>query len=113
MAKYLVDVNLPYFFKLWNSSDYEHVRDINDEWTDQQIWNYAKQNDMVIITKDSDFAIKLLVEGSPPKIIHIKFGNLKFRDFHILLSSLWENVITQVELYSMINIYLDRIEYIK
>jgi hypothetical protein len=37
MAKYLVDVNLPYYFSLWNSDEYIHQKDINDEASDEEI----------------------------------------------------------------------------
>lgn len=42
---------------------------------DIEIWLYAKENDCVIITKDSDFADLLEVKGFPPKIIMLKTGN--------------------------------------
>ncbi len=41
MPKYVIDANLPYYFGLWNSSSYIHVKDIKDEWTDTQIWKFA------------------------------------------------------------------------
>jgi len=41
MKKYLIDVNLPYYFSLWNKEDFIYQKDINDEWTDEQIWDYA------------------------------------------------------------------------
>jgi len=34
MPKYLIDVNLPYYFSLWDSPDFTHQKDIDDEWTD-------------------------------------------------------------------------------
>ena len=52
MAKYLIDANLPYYFILWNNTDYIHIKDLNDTWSDEQIWDYAKQNNLTIITKD-------------------------------------------------------------
>jgi predicted nuclease of predicted toxin-antitoxin system len=54
MAVYLIDANLPYNFSLWSGTDYIHVRDIDDEWSDTRIWEYAKQNDLTIVTKDAD-----------------------------------------------------------
>jgi predicted nuclease of predicted toxin-antitoxin system len=50
MKKYLIDVNLPYYFSLWNTDQYIHQKDINDEWTDDKIWDYSKENNLTIIT---------------------------------------------------------------
>lgn len=33
MARYLIDVNLPYYFSLWRGPDYVHVRDIDGSGT--------------------------------------------------------------------------------
>ena len=70
MAKYLIDVNLPYYFSLWNTSEYLHQKDIDDMWLDEQIWEYAKENDLTIISKDSDFANRILLKNPPPKDHH-------------------------------------------
>jgi len=42
MPLYLIDANLPYYFSLWNTPDFIHVRDIDETWTDEEIWNFAK-----------------------------------------------------------------------
>lgn len=42
---------------------------------DQEIWQHAKQNDYVIVTKDEDFFALQAVRGFPPKIIRLAFGN--------------------------------------
>ncbi len=39
MAMYLIDVNLPYYFSPWRGPEYLHLRDVNDEWTDTQVWD--------------------------------------------------------------------------
>lgn len=44
--------------------------------TDRSIWEFAKKQDFIIITFDSDFYDLSLTEGHPPKIIWIKSGNL-------------------------------------
>ena len=51
MPDFLVDVNLPYHFSLWKGDNYIHQNDIDDEWTDTQIWNYARENDLTIIQR--------------------------------------------------------------
>ncbi|WML91048.1 DUF5615 family PIN-like protein [Thiothrix lacustris] len=48
MKKYLIDVNLPRYFSLWAGEEYEHVVNIDDEMKDSDIWEYAKQHNLVI-----------------------------------------------------------------
>ena len=43
--------------------------------TDDEIWEHAKNNNFVIVTKDSDFEELSLIKGTPPQIIWIKTGN--------------------------------------
>ncbi len=45
------------------------------EASDEDIWNYAKQNGYTIVTKDSDFHELSVLKGVPPKIIWLRCGN--------------------------------------
>jgi predicted nuclease of predicted toxin-antitoxin system len=42
---------------------------------DRDIWNYAKEHDYIIITKDNDFVNLLEFNGFPPRVVLIKTGN--------------------------------------
>ncbi len=42
---------------------------------DVVIWDYAKANDFVIVSKDSDFHQRSLLYGHPPKFIYLRIGN--------------------------------------
>jgi predicted nuclease of predicted toxin-antitoxin system len=56
----------------------DHVREIGLKGqTDEDIWNYAKQNDFTIISKDKDFYQRALLYGSPPKFIWLRLGNCR------------------------------------
>lgn len=110
MKKYLIDVNLPRYFSLWASEEYEHIVNLNDQMTDSAIWDYAKQNNLVIVTKDADFSDRILLSEPPPRIIHIRTGNMKLRDFHKYLNELWEQICTLSESYKLVQVYNDRIE---
>ena len=72
MPKYLIDVNLPYRFGLWNTSEYIHQFDLGDDWSDEQIWDYAKKHNLTIVSKDADFSNKILLKTPPPRVIHIR-----------------------------------------
>ena len=42
---------------------------------DALIWEYAKANSFVIVSKDSDFHQRSLLYGHPPKFIYLRIGN--------------------------------------
>jgi predicted nuclease of predicted toxin-antitoxin system len=39
------------------------------------IWEYAKVNGFVIVSKDSDFHQRSLLYGHPPKFVYLRIGN--------------------------------------
>ena len=81
IVKLLFDQNISYnlveklkmFFP--NSN---HVRLLGLEFaTDEKIWEYARKNNFVIVTQDSDFNERSLLYGYPPKILWLRTGNTK------------------------------------
>ncbi len=54
----------------------EHVKTLALTNTDDaNIWEYAKANGFVIVSKDSDFHQRSLLYGHPPKFIYLRIGN--------------------------------------
>ena len=43
---------------------------------DYEIWEYARQNDYVVVTFDKDIPMIGSVKGFPPKIIWLRTGNM-------------------------------------
>ena len=113
MKKYLVDANLPSKIKIWQTDEFEFVSRINDEWTDSEVWDYAKQNNLTIISKDSDFSHRIIVSNPPPKIIHIKIGNMKLKDFNSTIEKLWATAEKISENHKLVNVFIDRIEAVE
>lgn len=113
MAKYLIDVNLPYYFHLWKGEDYVHQRDIDDAWPDAEVWKYARRAQLTVITKDADYSARVLLQGPPPRIIHIRFGNLRMKEFHQVITSVWPEVCALSERCRLVNVFLDRLEGIE
>jgi predicted nuclease of predicted toxin-antitoxin system len=53
-----------------------HVRHVGLEMApDGPVWDYAKENGFVIVSKDSDFHQRSFLYGHPPKVVWIRRGN--------------------------------------
>jgi predicted nuclease of predicted toxin-antitoxin system len=89
MARYLIDANLPYRFAMWQGDDYVHVFNVGDNLPDSAIWNYARERALTIVTKDADFSDRVMLSEPPPRVIHLRVGNLRLRDLSSLLLSIW------------------------
>lgn len=59
-------------------SEAKQVRELGIEnFSDVEIWKFAKENDYTIVTFDADFYDLANLKGHPPKIISLRFGNTK------------------------------------
>lgn len=52
---------------------------------DSIVWEYAKANRFVLVSKDSDFHQRSLVPGHPPKAVWVWLGNCSTADVEALL----------------------------
>lgn len=77
--KLLFDHNLSYRLVPALASLYPgsvHVRDLGMTTVDDDvIWNYARQHELAIVSKDSDFYYRSMLFGHPPKVVWIRLGN--------------------------------------
>ena|SRR5581483_1271797 len=56
--------------------DSTHVRDVGLKTADDLlVWDYARTNDLVIVSKDADMHDRSLLFGYPPKVIWVRLGN--------------------------------------
>jgi predicted nuclease of predicted toxin-antitoxin system len=55
----------------------EHVKTLAFTNTDDAvvIWEYAKDNNFILVSKDADFHQRSLLYGQPPKFIVLRIGN--------------------------------------
>jgi len=60
--------------------------------SDTLLWRYALERELVIVSKDADFSHRMMTTSPPPWVVHLRFGNLRRRDFHALLARLWPRV---------------------
>ena len=71
---------------LYPGSDHVHNLNLGGA-NDSEVWGYAKLHGFAIVSKDSDFAARSVLEKDPPKIIWIRLGNCSTGDVERLLRS--------------------------
>ncbi|HEY3854795.1 MAG TPA: DUF5615 family PIN-like protein [Verrucomicrobiae bacterium] len=60
--------------------------------SDSRIWEYARRNDLVIVSKDADFSDRIMASSPPPRVVHLRFGNLRRNEYHALLARRWSQI---------------------
>jgi predicted nuclease of predicted toxin-antitoxin system len=64
----------------------QHVVHLGFERSDdREIWDLARIQGYTIVTQDSDFAERSIMEGAPPKVIWIRIGNSRTSEIQSLL----------------------------
>ena len=110
---FLVDVNLPKYFSFFNDNRFLFVSDINLEMSDTEIWEYALENELVILTKDTDFYNRFLVSTTAPKIIYFQLGNCSLKQLHQYFKDNWEKIQAEIEISRLIIAKENHIECIR
>ncbi len=63
-----------------------HVRDVGLKSADDPVvWQYAKENHLIIVSKDSDLHQRSFVMGHPPKLVWVRLGNCSTAEVERLL----------------------------
>jgi predicted nuclease of predicted toxin-antitoxin system len=113
MTGFLLDENLPRVLSLPATLPIQHALDLGPRPTDSQLWTHAQQNDLAIVTKDADFSQRIVLGAPPPRVIHIRVGNMRRRDFVAWLVRIWPNIESAVRTHKLVNVYQDRIESVQ
>jgi predicted nuclease of predicted toxin-antitoxin system len=65
--------------------------------SDIEIWNFAKNNDYVIVTFDADFYEISILRGVKPKIVWLRTGNLTTKEISELLILKYSKILEFIE----------------
>jgi len=78
-VKFLLDENLPRGLAGSLEKDFPgtlHVASLDMLSADDgAIWDYCRDNGFAILSKDRDFADRVVMEGPPPKVVWLRVGN--------------------------------------
>lgn len=74
--------------------DSQHVSFLGlDQADDRAVWEYANQNDFMVVTRDSDFSELSVLRGFPPKVVWIRRGNCSTNQIEEILRSHNEEIL--------------------
>ena len=59
---------------------------------DKQVWDHARDNGFVMVSKDADFNELSLLHGYPPKLIWLRIGNCTTEEIEQLLRANFEAI---------------------
>jgi predicted nuclease of predicted toxin-antitoxin system len=113
MRGFLFDENLPRVPSLQTGLPVTHALELGSRPTDTQLWSHAEQNDLAIVTKDADFSRRIVLSAPPPRVIHLRVGNMRHRDFAAWLERIWPHIESTIATHKLVSVYRDRIEAVK
>jgi len=94
MKGFLFDENLPVRLRFSPKLPVVPLAKVGRNPTDSQIWDYVRKHDLVIVSKDSDFSDRIVTQTPPPRVVHLRFGNMRKNAFHAMLDRVWPRIET-------------------
>lgn len=110
MNGFLLDENLQGGLSFSPSLSVSHALDFGANPTDSELLSFAKERRLVIVTKDADFSDRVLVSTPPPWTVHLRFGNMRRKEFHRFLAAVCPQVESLLPTNKLVCVYVDRIE---
>jgi len=70
-----------------------HVQDVNlDTAKDSALWEFAREKDFIIVSKDVDFSDRSVLAGNTPKLIWIRRGNCSTKQIEEILRTHFNDI---------------------
>ncbi|MBX7157943.1 MAG: DUF5615 family PIN-like protein [Verrucomicrobiae bacterium] len=113
MKGILLDENIPKQITFTPTLPVFHSTDLGASLSDTVIWQHAKHHQLVIVSKDTDFSNRMIFSFPPPWVVHLRFNNMRKKEFHSLLARLWPHIEALLPDHKLINVFADKIEAIK
>jgi predicted nuclease of predicted toxin-antitoxin system len=73
MKGWLLDENLPSRLAFTPTLPVTPATAVAPNPTDSQLWAFARERELVIVTKDADFSDRIILEAPPPWVVHLRF----------------------------------------
>ena len=113
MKHLLIDENLPASLARGLPVNCSHATDIAQQPSDNELWIHARQRDWTILTRDTDFFDRIMLEGPPPKVVWVRLGNIRKTELESLLIRLWPAITTLLTESDLVEVHATTLEAVK
>jgi predicted nuclease of predicted toxin-antitoxin system len=110
MKGFLFDQNIPSRLEFTPALPVSSVTSLGPRPTDSEVWEHARRERLVIVSKDTDLSDRIIVNTPPPWVVHLRFGNMRRQDYHKLLARVWPQIVALLKSHKLVTVYADRIE---
>lgn len=113
MKGFLLDENLPSRLLCSPSLPVTAFSQVSRRPSDADLWQYARRHELALVSKDADFSDRIILHSPPPWVVHLRFGNLKRKEFHTRRARVWPQIVALLKAHKLVNVYADRLEGIR
>ncbi|MEY3421710.1 MAG: hypothetical protein RIR48_2006 [Bacteroidota bacterium] len=99
--KFLIDAQLPKALAIFlNNQGYQSIHTLDlpskNKTSDSEIIELSLRENLIVISKDSDFYNSFLQKGEPYKLIYLKVGNMSTTEISSLFANNLSVIINQI-----------------
>ena len=109
----LIDENLPVSLARLLPVECSHATDLGTQPSDHLLWMHARERDWTVLTRDTDFFDRIMLQGPPPKVIWIRLGNIRKADLESLLMRLWPAILNLLCDADLVEVHPTSLEAVK
>jgi predicted nuclease of predicted toxin-antitoxin system len=113
MTGFLFDANLPDVSGLDTELPISHAASLGERMTDSAIREHARKKNLVIVTKNADFSQRIILAEPPPRVVHLRIGNMRRREFELWIQRCWPRIEAAAKSHKLVNVFLDRIQSVR
>lgn len=99
--KFLIDAQLPPLLADWlreRGQEADHVYSLGRlDLDDEAIWSLALSEGYIVVTKDRDFADWAFARSPAPRVLWLRFGNMRNAALWIQLGATWPRIVDALE----------------
>jgi len=114
MTGFLFDEKLAGRFRLDTELPISTRRASEERMTDRQLGQHArKKKPSSSVTKNATFRKRIILAEPPPRVVHLRIGNMRRREFELWIQRCWPRIEAAAKSHKLVNVFMDRIQSVR